>query len=43
MTNSKGPMLDRMLKFEKKFNKKDTKQNESDLKKYIDKIYLKKK
>jgi len=32
-----------MLKFEKKFDKKDTKQNEIDLKKYINKIYLKKK
>jgi len=42
MTNSKGPMLDRMKKFEKKFNK-DTKQNEIDLKKYISKIYLNKK
>ena len=42
MTNSKGSMLDRMKKFEKKFNK-DTKQNEIDLKKYISKIYLKKK
>jgi hypothetical protein len=42
MTNSKGPMLDRMKKFEKKFNK-NTKQNEIDLKKYINKIYLKKK
>jgi hypothetical protein len=41
MTNSKGPMLDRMKKFEKKFNK-DTKQNEIDLKKYINKIYLRK-
>ncbi len=42
MTNSKGSMLDRMKKFEKKFNK-DTKQNEIDLKKYINKIYLNKK
>jgi hypothetical protein len=41
MTNSKDPMLDRMKKFEKKFNK-DTKQNEIDLKKYINKIYLRK-
>jgi len=35
-------MLDRMKKFEKKFNK-NTKQNEIDLKKYIDTIYLNKK
>jgi hypothetical protein len=41
MTNSKGPMLDRTLKFEKKFNK-NTKDNEIDLKKYIYKIYLRK-
>ncbi len=31
--NTKGSMLDRMLKFEKKFNKKDTIKNEIDLKK----------
>ena len=43
MTNSKGSMLDRMKKFDKKFRKKDTKLNEIDLKKYIDKIYLNKK
>jgi hypothetical protein len=42
MTNSKGPTLDRMKKFDKKFNKKDTIKNEIDLKKYIDKIYLRK-
>ena len=40
MTNSKGPMLNRMKKFDNKFRKKDTKLNEIDLKKYIDKIYL---
>jgi hypothetical protein len=43
MTNTKGNMLDRMKKFDKKFCKKDTKQNEIDLKKYIDTIYLNKK
>ena len=43
MTNTKGNMLDRMKKFDKKFRKKDTKLNEIDLKKYIDKIYLRKK
>ena len=43
MTNSKGPMLNRMKKFDYKFRKKDTKLNEIDLKKYIDKIYLTKK
>ena len=43
MTNSKGPMLDRMKKFDHKFCKKDTIKNEMDLKKYIDKIYLTKK
>jgi hypothetical protein len=43
MTNSKGSMLDRMKKFDKKFRKKDTKLNEIDLKKYISKIYLNKK
>jgi hypothetical protein len=43
MTNSKGPMLDRMKKFDNKFRKKDTKLNEIDLKKYIDNIYLRKK
>ena len=32
-----------MKKFDKKFRKKDTKLNEIDLKKYSDKIYLKKK
>ncbi len=42
MTNCKGSMLDRMKKFEIFFNK-DTKQYEIDLKKYIEKIYLKKK
>jgi hypothetical protein len=40
MTNSKGSMLDRMKKFDKKFRRKDTKLNEIDLKKYINKIYL---
>ena len=43
MTNSKGPMLNRMKKFDKKFRKKDTKLNEIDLKKYISKIYLNRK
>ena len=43
MTNTKGNMLDRMKKIDKKFRKKDTKLNEIDLKKYIDKIYLNKK
>ena len=43
MTNSKGPMLNRMKKFDHKFRKKDTKLNEIDLKKYISKIYLRKK
>jgi hypothetical protein len=41
MTNTKGPMLDRMKKFDKKFNNKKTIDNEIDLKKYIDKIYFK--
>jgi len=39
MTNSKGNMLDRMKKFNKKFIT-DTKRNELILKKYIDRIYL---
>ena len=42
MTNSKGNMLDRMKKFNKKFIT-DTKRNELILKKYIDRIYLNKK
>ena len=41
MTNTKGPMLDRMKKFDKKFDNKKTIENEIDLKKYIDKIYFK--
>ena len=41
--NTKGPMLDRMKKIDNKFRKKDTKENEIDLKKYINKIYLNKK
>jgi len=41
MTNTKGNMLDRMKKFDKKFNYKKTIENEIDLKKYIDKIYFK--
>jgi hypothetical protein len=34
-------MLDRMKKFDKKFNNKKTIDNEIELKKYIDKIYFK--
>ena len=41
MNTTKGPMLNRMKKFDKKFNKKNTKYNEIDLKNYIDKIYFK--
>ena len=41
MTNTKGPMLDRMKKIDKKFDNKKTIENEIDLKKYIDKIYFK--
>jgi hypothetical protein len=41
MNNTKGPMLNRMKKFDKKFNNKKTIDNEIDLKKYIDKIYFK--
>jgi hypothetical protein len=41
MSNMKGPMLDRMKKFDKKFNNKKTIDNEIDLRKYIDKIYFK--
>jgi hypothetical protein len=41
MNNTNSPMLDRMKKFDKKFNNKKTIDNEIDLKKYIDKIYFK--
>jgi len=41
MSNTRGPMLDRMKKFDKKFNNKKTMDNEIDLRKYIDKIYFK--
>ena len=41
MTNTNGHMLNRMKKFDKKFNNKKTIENEIDLKKYIDKIYFK--
>ena len=41
MNTTKGPMLNRMKKFDKKFNKKNTIENEIDLKNYIDKIYFK--
>jgi hypothetical protein len=41
MNNTKGPMLDRMKKFDKKFNNKNRKENEIQLKKYMDKIYFK--
>jgi hypothetical protein len=41
MNNTKGNMLDRMKKFDKKFNNKKTIDNEIDLKKYIYKIYFK--
>jgi hypothetical protein len=40
MTTTKGPMVDRFKKFNKKFTK-DTVQNEIELKKYIGKIYFK--
>ena len=41
MNNTKGPMLNNMKKFDKKFNNKNRKENEIDLRKYIDKIYFK--
>jgi hypothetical protein len=41
MNTTKGPMLNNMKKFDKKFNNKKTIDNEIDLKKYIDKIYFK--
>ncbi len=41
MNTTKGPMLDRMKKIDKKFNNKKTIDNEIDLRKYIDKIYFK--
>ena len=41
MNTTKGPMLNRMKKFDKKFNNKNTIDNEIDLKKYINKIYFK--
>jgi hypothetical protein len=41
MNTTKGNMLDRMKKFDKKFNNKNRKENEILLKKYIDKIYFK--
>jgi hypothetical protein len=41
MNNTKGPMLNNMKKFDKKFNNKKTIDNEIELKKYIDKIYFK--
>jgi hypothetical protein len=41
MNNTKGNMLNNMKKFDKKFNNKNRKENEIDLRKYIDKIYFK--
>jgi len=41
MNTTKGPMLNNMKKFDKKFNNKKTIDNEIELKKYIDKIYFK--
>jgi hypothetical protein len=41
MSNTKGPMLDKMKKFDKKFNRKKTIENEIDFKKYIDEIHFK--
>ena len=41
MNTTKGPMLNNMKKFDKKFNNKNRIENEIDLKKYIDKIYFK--
>ena len=41
MNNTKDNMLNNMKKFDKKFNNKNRKENEIDLKKYIDKIYFK--
>ena len=41
MNTTKGHMLNRMKKFDKKFNEKNTMENEIDLKKYIDKIHFK--
>jgi hypothetical protein len=41
INTTKGPILDRMKKIDKKFNNKNRIDNEIDLKKYIDKIYFK--
>jgi hypothetical protein len=41
MNTTKGPMLDKMKKFDKTFNNKKTIENEIDLKKYIDQTYFK--
>jgi len=41
MNTTRGPMLNNMKKFDKKFNNKKTIDNEIELKKYIDKIYFK--
>ncbi len=41
MSNTKGNKLDIMKKFDKKFNNKNRKENEIELRKYIDKIYFK--
>jgi hypothetical protein len=41
MNNTNRPRLDRMKKFDKKFNNKNRKENEIELRDYIDKIYFK--
>jgi hypothetical protein len=40
MNTTKGVMLNNMKKFDKNFNNKNRKENEIDLRKYIDKIYF---
>ncbi len=41
MNNTRGNMLNNMKKFYKKFNNKNRKENEIELREYIDKIYFK--
>jgi len=41
INNTKGDMLNNMKKFDKKFNNKNRKENEIELREYIDKIYFK--